>query len=182
MQALACRLHLKAAPHGGRGRAPAGHSFHTGAPVSQPSTTQPPWEATWHPGPQDWFAIALPAVTKLVSSTARNISLIAKLQLRPSRSPRSDLERRPLHREAWSTRSVPAECATVLFRMRPTASSFSRYLPFACDETPRRASQSRLALCTTTPQPTNEMDRSWARRGCFHHIGSDRAGLSSAER
>lgn len=53
MQAFACLLHLKKAPQGGLGRAPAGHSFHTGAPASQPSTTQPPFGATWHPGPQD---------------------------------------------------------------------------------------------------------------------------------
>jgi hypothetical protein len=84
-QAFDLLLHLNPAPHGGLGRAPAGHSFHTGAPASQPFTTQPPLGATRHPGPQDSLvsAIATP-VGKPASSTARSISLI-KVSVVPGR-------------------------------------------------------------------------------------------------
>ncbi|CAL78047.1 hypothetical protein BRADO4299 [Bradyrhizobium sp. ORS 278] len=84
IQALAWRLHLYPAPQGGLGLVPAGHSFQTGDPVSQPSTTQPPLRATWHPGPQDSFAIAVvPSAARPINTAARNISLIDLLQGQP---------------------------------------------------------------------------------------------------
>jgi hypothetical protein len=126
-QAFACLLHLNAAPHGGLGRAPAGHSFHTGAPTSHPLTTQPPLGATWHPGPQDSLATDTPAPPETaLSSTAQNISLIASLHSRRKRGAPA-CNREGLVLFPVDVITAPTEAAEVVARGHA----------FACDETPR---------------------------------------------
>src|SRR3954470_14733673 len=63
--------HESQPPQGGRGRDVAGHSFQTGAPVPQPSTTHAPAPVAWQPTPQPSAALAVPTANRSITGTVQ---------------------------------------------------------------------------------------------------------------
>ena len=96
-----------------------GHSFHTLAPVPQPSTTHPPEIVEWHPGPQPFAAAAGMKLERITANKIANVLMRCSSQ-NPLYPP--NLSQRLLKGRINLFHSLGLECVYPMILKPPLAS------------------------------------------------------------